>query len=246
MTTRPAAGSGGGSAPRRSYDALLTDVEATLASGELAVGDQLPGERVLAGKYGISRASVREAIRILDAMGILQVPRNSGPRSGPLVIATPSKGLGSALRLHVAAKKLPVADIVETRILLEGWAARTSPERLGPEALQEAHGLLEAMDAPDIEPGAFHELDARFHVALSRLGGNVVIETMMEALGGAISGYIGDALATLGDAPTVLDELRGQHHSIFAAVSSGERDTAARLMGEHISWLHDRARSERE
>lgn len=229
---------------RRSYDALLSDIEAGLLSGETSVGDQLAGERALAEKYGISRASVREAVRILDAMGILDVPTNAGPRSGPVIISNPSRGLGSALRLHVAAKKLSVADIVETRILLETWAARTAPERSTSEDLEEARGLLEAMDAPDIGPSQFHELDARFHVALSRLGGNAVIETLMEALGGSISGYIGDAMAAMGDAPEVLDQLRGQHHAIFDAVLDGGPEDAAQLVHDHIFWLYDRARQE--
>lgn len=232
------------SGAHRSYDALLADVESGLGSGSISVGDQLPGERVLAGKYGISRASVREAVRILDVLGILDVPANAGPRSGPVVISNPSRGVGSALRLHVAARGLSVADIVETRILLETWAARAAGEHPSPGDLAEARTLLEAMDAPDLSPREFHGLDARFHVALSRLGGNVVIETLMEALGGSISGYIGDALAALDDPRAAMDELRSQHHAIFDAVNGRRQDTAAGLLRDHIHWLDDQTRGD--
>lgn len=230
--------------PRRTYDALLSDIEAGLASGGLTLGDQLPGERVLAERYGISRASVREAVRILDVMGILDVPTNSGPKSGPVIVSNPSLGLSAALRLHVAARRLPVADIVETRILLETWAARTAPDRADPEDLERARELLEAMDAPDIGLDAFHELDARFHVALSRLGGNAVIETMMESLSGSIAGYIRGAIEALDGWPGIRPELNAQHRGILDAVRDGEKDLAADLVRHHIVWLYDQALKE--
>ena len=105
--------------PRRSYDLLLENIEADLRSGAISLGDQLPGERALAETYGISRASVREGIRILDAMGVLRSSSGSGPKSGAIIISEPSAGLSSALRLHMASSRLPVADIVQTRVLLE-------------------------------------------------------------------------------------------------------------------------------
>ncbi|WP_319801216.1 FadR/GntR family transcriptional regulator [Arthrobacter sp. VKM Ac-2550] len=92
-----------GSTPRRrTHDALLKDIETDLRSDKIKVGDRLPGERTLAQTYGISRASVREAIRVLDAMGILRSSVGSGPTSGAIVVSNPSAGLSSALRLHVA------------------------------------------------------------------------------------------------------------------------------------------------
>lgn len=230
--------------PRRSYDTLLSDIESNLASGGLKVGDQLPGERVLAEKYGISRASVREAIRILDVMGILDVPTNSGPRSGPAIVSHPAAGLSSALRLHVAARRLPVADIVETRILLETWAAATAPGRADPADLERTRDLLEAMDAPGLGLDEFHELDARFHVALSRLGGNAVIETMMESLSGSIANYIRDAIESLDGWPGIRTELNAQHHAIFDAIRNGEGEAAADLVRGHIRWLYEKARGE--
>ncbi len=121
-----------GAAPRRrTYDALLQDIEADLRSGKIALGDRLPGERTLAENYGISRASVREAIRILDAMGVVRSSVGSGPTSGAIVISDPSAGLSSALRLHVASNRLPVEDIVQTRILLETWTAQAGAARAG-------------------------------------------------------------------------------------------------------------------
>ena len=238
MTTAAA----GATPRRRTHDALLQDIEADLRSGKIRVGDRLPGERTLAETYGISRASVREAIRILDALGVLRSSVGSGPTSGAIVISDPSAGLSSALRLHVASSRLPVEDIVETRILLETWAARTGAARTGgDEDLEQAARLLHAMDDPGMDRAAFHELDARFHVALSSLAGNAVVATMMESLSGSIVGYVKDAMDAMDAWPDVLAVLRAQHHGIFDAVQAHDGELAARLLREHIEWFYQQA-----
>lgn len=227
---------------RRSYDLLLENIEADLRSGAIKLGDQLPGERTLAETYGISRASVREGIRILDAMGVLRSSSGSGPKSGAIIVSEPSAGLSSALRLHMASSRLPVADIVQTRILLETWAAQSAaalpPSDTQREAMAAAAALLAAMDAPDIDREAFHLLDARYHVVLSSLAGNAVIETMMASLSGAISGYVRNAVDGMENWPRLLTELRIQHHGIHDAVASREGERAAGLLREHIEWFY--------
>lgn len=234
---------GAGATPRRrTYDVLLKDIEADLRSGKIKVGDRLPGERTLAESYGISRASVREAIRILDAMGVLRSSVGSGPTSGAIIISDPSAGLSSALRLHVASSRLPVADIVETRILLETWTARTGAALSGgDEDLEQAARLLHAMDDPGIDRATFHELDARFHVALSSLAGNAVVATIMESLSGSIVGYVKGAMDAMEEWPDVLSALRTQHHGIFDAVEAHNGELAARLLREHIEWFYRQA-----
>ena len=238
MTTAAA-----GSAPRRrTHDALLKDIEVDLRAGKIKVGDRLPGERTLAENYGISRASVREAIRILDAMGVVRSSVGSGPTSGAIVVSDPSAGLSSALRLHVASNRLPVEDIVQTRILLETWTARAGAAREGGDAEREqAAQLLEAMDQPELDRATFHELDARFHVALSSLAGNEVMATIMESLSGSIVDYVKGSMDAMEDWPDVLEVLRTQHHGIFDAVQSRDGELAARLLREHIEWFYQRA-----
>ena len=229
-------------APKRSYDDFLQDIESGLRSGRIKTGDQLPGERILAETYSISRASVREAMRILDVMGILRSPAGAGPKSGALVVSEPSAGVSQVLRLHVASNRLPVSEIVETRILLESWAARTACAREDPAGLEKARELLAAMDKPGIGPQEFHALDAQFHLALSALAGNTVIETIMESLSGSIRDYIKDSLASLGQWPSVLETLREQHHWIFGAFEARDGEKAANLLREHVAWLYERTK----
>lgn len=237
--TRPETGA---TPRRRTHDALLRDIEADLRSGKIKLGDRLPGERTLAESYGISRASVREAIRVLDAMGVLRSSVGSGPTSGAIIISDPSAGLSSALRLHVASSRLPVEDIVQTRILLETWSAHTAATRTHPQdELDQAAQLLHSMDNPEMDRATFHELDARFHVALSSLAGNAVVATMMESLSGSVVGYVKGAMDAMDDWPGVISALRAQHHGIFDAVQAHDGELAARLLREHIEWFYQQA-----
>ena len=108
------------------YTIVLDWLEAELRSGAVVVGDKLPGERTLAERFGISRASVREATRMLEAMGLIRASAGSGPNSGAVVVSEPSAALGWALRLHIATRSLPMADVVAARVLLETDAAQAA------------------------------------------------------------------------------------------------------------------------
>ncbi|ALV45591.1 GntR family transcriptional regulator [Arthrobacter alpinus] len=223
----------------RSYEAVLTSIEVELREGRLKVGDQLPGERALALKHGISRASVRDAIRVLDSMGVVRTGVGSGPQSGTVVIANPSAGLASALRLHMATNHFPVADIVQTRVMLESWAALEAAAH--PRTVEQEsslRGALEAMNAPGLGREEFHVLDAAFHVQLSSLAGNAVVTAMMESLRSAIQGYVSAAIDSDETWAAMVPSLREQHEAIIEAVLANDGSSAARALKDHIEWFH--------
>ncbi|TQJ33834.1 FadR/GntR family transcriptional regulator [Arthrobacter sp. SLBN-122] len=224
----------------RTHQLVLTWIEDQLSAGGLAVGGRLPAERTLAEQLKVSRTSVREAIRILEAMGVVRAGVGSGPDSGTVVISDPTSALGSALRLHVATQHLPVADIVETRVLLESWAAAKAPQD-APE-LDDAAALLAAMDAPDgLSAGDFLALDVRFHLALANAAGNTVVSAMMGSLREAIQGYAAELTANLPDWEATASRLRTEHHGILAAVRNGDGGRAADLVAAHIGGFYKEA-----
>ncbi|MCV9994138.1 FCD domain-containing protein [Paeniglutamicibacter sp. ZC-3] len=232
--------------PARAYETVLGSIEADLRAGKIKIGDQLPGERSLAETHGISRASVRDAIRILDAMGMVRTSTGSGPNSGAVVISEPAIGLSATLRLHVASRQLPVADIVESRILLETWAAESADLTSNPEhsdeVLRRAGELLQAMDEPGLDREKFHDLDSQFHVLLSSLAGNAVIEAMMESLRLSISDYVSESVSGNEAWQKIAEVLRVQHHGIHKAVAAGDGTLAAKLLREHIEWFYTESR----
>ncbi|WP_233552631.1 FadR/GntR family transcriptional regulator [Jiangella rhizosphaerae] len=226
----------------RTHELVLRQVEADLAAGRLRLGDRLPGERALAGQLGVSRPSVREAIRVLEAMGVVRTAVGSGPDAGAVIVAEPASPLTATLRLHLATSHLPMGDIVQTRVLLESWAVREAAGRAEPEELAAPRHLLDAMDDPELPRERFHLLDAEFHVALAALAGNVLVATIMASLRDAIHGYVVAAAADLPDWNATVDMLRQQHRAVLAAVASGEGERAAALVADHIEGFYRTAR----
>ncbi|WP_142060701.1 FadR/GntR family transcriptional regulator [Pseudarthrobacter sp. B4EP4b] len=223
----------------KTHQLVLSWIETELSEGRLAVGGRLPAERSLAEQLRVSRTSVREAIRILEAMGVVRAGVGSGPDAGTVVISDPTAALGSALRLHVATQHLPVADIVETRVLLESWAvshARPDSPELG-----RAARLLEEMDADAVGVDEFLALDVRFHLALADAAGNAVVSAMMGSLRESITGYASRLTGNLPDWDTMADRLRAEHHNILAAVRSDDGERAAKLVAAHIEGYYREA-----
>lgn len=229
-------------AASRAYTIVLDWLEQRLRSGEIAVGDKLPSERDLAEEFGISRASVREGVRILDAMGLVRSATGSGPRAGAVVISEPSTALAWALRMHIATQSLPVWDIAQTRLLLETQSARdaaAAPElEQRQEVLDRAAALLDVMDDPDLPSFRFHELDTEFHTVLTSLAGNVVVETIMDSLRQATIGYVQETVAGLSDWPAVRSELQVQHRAILQTFRDRDGEAAAAALHHHITWFY--------
>ena len=224
------------------YTLVLDWIEAQLRTGHLSVGDKLPGERHLAEQFGISRASVREAVRILDVMGLVRSATGSGPSAGAVVISEPSKALGWALRMHIATRSLPVQDIAQTRLLLEtqsaldAAAAPDSDQRS--EILNQAAELLQTMDDPDLPSGWFHEHDSQFHTLLSSLAGNVVVETIMDSLRQATISYVQETVAGLPNWTDVRCTLQDQHKAILEAFRDRRGHDAADALHHPITWFY--------
>lgn len=226
----------------KNYELVLHRVEADLAAGRLRIGGRLPGERVLAEQLGISRPSVREAVRVLEAMGVVRTATGSGPEAGAVIVAEPVSPLTAVLRLHLATNHLPMGDVVQTRLLLESWAAREAAGRqVETSELEVAEELLDRMDGPGLSPEEFHLLDAEFHVALSGLAGNVLIAAVMTSLRSAIHEYVLAAVPNLPDWEATAVGLRAEHRAILAAVRTGQPDSAAELVTAHIRGFYQAA-----
>lgn len=242
------------------YRALLDSIESQLRHGQLRLGDRLPAERTLAEEFGISRASVREALRILSTVGLIRSGVGSGPRAGALIVSQPSDALGWALRMHIATRTLPVEDIVSTRILLEGEAAARAAQLIkqakegqaeagqeeqqaeaGQEeqqAIAQARTYLEEMDQTSLSDQRFHFCDTRFHYELSSLGGNIVMDTVIDSLHLATVSYVQEALPYLEDWQATKAQLQKQHRAILAAILEGDSQKARKEVAQHIRWFY--------
>lgn len=223
----------------RTHERVLAQIEAGLSAGKWSIGDRLPAERALADELGVSRPSVREAIRILEAMGIVRTAVGSGPSAGATVIDRPAAGLGAAVRLHVASGTLPVPDVVRTRVLLETGAVRDAAGRsTDTAALDRVREHVEAMADPGLDVAAFVEHDQDFHIELARLGGNQLVEAILSGMRAAVATYVLTGAEAGVDWPRTAARLCTEHEGIVAAVARHDAAEAERLMREHIEGFY--------
>ena len=222
----------------RAWQVVLEHVESRLLSGELAPGDRLPGERALSAELGVGRSSVREALRVLEVLGLIRTQTGSGPSAGAIIISTPGGGMSALMRLQVAARGFPVADIVRTRLILETSVAGDLAEAAPNPDLSGAEALLEAMDAPDLTPSEFLALDAAFHLALAEASGNQVITATMAGLRSGIEGYARAGVARIADWNATATRLRAEHRGILESITTADAAAARTRIHDHISGYY--------
>ena len=89
----------------RTHEQVVAEIENRLNSGKLKAGDRLPPERQFAEALGVSRGAVREALRILESIGVVEAGTGSGPTSGSRIVKDSTAGMGMVLRLHLQLPK---------------------------------------------------------------------------------------------------------------------------------------------
>lgn len=218
----------------RAYQVVLQWVDGQILDGRLAVGDTLPAERELARMLTVSRAAVREAVRTLEAQGVVRSSVGAGGAGGTTVTAVPSGALGRLLRLHVALANFPLPDVVEVRIALEVLSVRLAAQHATPEHLTAMRELLDTMADPQIEREHFNDCDTRLHVMLASAAGNHLARDFTAAIRESMRLPILDRFRTVGEWTEVADKLREDHEAIYAAVAAGDGDGAAALTEAHI------------
>ena len=218
----------------RTHEQVIAAIEQQILSGRLRTGDQLPPERQLAAMLGVGRASVREALRVLEGFGVLRANQGSGQVSGSTLVAAPSKAMTDLLRLHALLSNFTVDDIVEARIMMESWAARAAAERGDQAMLGELADLLRRMDDPSISSIEFNELDTQFHVSLSEASGNRLVGQVMQAIRDVMMSRMLSAFETIEDVPSTLEMLRRQHHELYSRVAAHDGEGAAECVADHI------------
>jgi GntR family transcriptional regulator, transcriptional repressor for pyruvate dehydrogenase complex len=218
----------------RAFEHILGELEASISAGALAPGDRLPPERDLAARYGVSRTSVREAIRVLEAMGIVSVRR--GADHGVVLLREPGNAFQPVLRLLVALRHVTLEDAIEFRVMVEAGAARSLATRDLDPALAE---LLDRMEEPGVRQREFHALDATFHVRLVRTAGNALLNLVEDAVDGVLRKIITDVALVAWDWDAIRPRLVEEHRAIHDALATGNGERAAALLTEHIRyWGH--------
>ena len=231
---------------RRAWEVVLQHIEGDLLVGRLVPGDHLPAERTLSSELGVGRSSVREALRVLEVLGLIRTQTGSGPQSGAIIVARPSGGMSSLMRLQVAAQGFDVRDVVKTRLVFESAVVTELAELVArdtadsaPLDLGVAAQLLDAMDADGpVSEAEFLALDAAFHLALAELSGNAVIASMMAGLRNSIESYVLAGAPNLPSWAETSGRLRREHRAIVSAIEAGDAELARMRVTAHITGYY--------
>lgn len=218
----------------RAWERVLARIEDDLLTGRITPGQRLPGERALAAELQVGRSSVREAMRVLEALGLLRAQTGSGPDAGAIILARPTGGMSALMRLQVASQGFPVRDVVRTRLVLENSSARELAARAEPVDLAAAEELLDAMDGTDLTPPEFLALDAQFHLVLAQAAGNEVITAMMSGLRDSIEDYTHRTVPLLESWAGTSARLRTEHRAILTAIRAADPELAGHRVTDHI------------
>jgi GntR family transcriptional repressor for pyruvate dehydrogenase complex len=229
----------------RSFDDIVIQIEDAILTGRFNTGDRLPNERDLAQEFGVSRATLREALRSLEGLGMLDIRPG---RAGGIYVAGPSgDSVGSALEALIRFRKATIADLTEFRVDFEGETAAWAARRAEPEDHQRLTRIAEAAQAAGALDTPWDEiapLDVQFHEAVAQAAKNEVRVAVMLGIHRSLK----HALAQLGS--LLHDELTQSVGPELAAIAQAIREAdaahARQLMQRHIEhwWSDFSARAE--
>jgi GntR family transcriptional repressor for pyruvate dehydrogenase complex len=221
--------------PPRIADAIADRLEGMILEGVLRPGERLLGERELAEKLGVSRPSLREALEMLAARGLLTTEK-SGTR-----IAQFLSPLLKPLAAMMQDKPGVTADYFEFRRFQEVHAARLAAERateLDREAIRRCTGrMTEAHAGGDLAQE--DEADVELHLLIYEASHNVVLLHVMRALADLLRNSIFYSRSKLYQRAGVRDELLRQHVSIANAIIAGNVKEAGDAAAEHIRFTFE-------
>jgi GntR family transcriptional regulator, transcriptional repressor for pyruvate dehydrogenase complex len=210
----------------RIYEEIVRQVRAMIAEGRLKSGDRLPPERELAEKFLVSRASLREALRALESLGLLEIR----PGEGTFVRQVSIERLIAPLALVVAQERGAIGELFEARRLLEPHVAALAATRATPDEIQEMARILEEQATEIARGGTGVTQDAEFHAAIGAAAHNRAITR--------IAGALVDLLAQSREASMNTHERRERshrdHRRILDAIARGDEASARQAMLDHL------------
>lgn len=205
------------------YQQVSDRLRDDIVDGRVLPGERLPGEADLCERFGVSRSTIREAIRLLEARRLVVTTR--GTTGGTFVAEPDPDGLEADLQfglgLLAATERVSVREIVEARELLEAPACALAALRRTDEQVAELRELVDHED---------HEL---FHLAILDMSGNELVGALTRPLYGALRHRVRRE-----DAPAAFwQRVAEAHLRILAAIEAGDSEAAEREMRDHLRTL---------
>lgn len=219
---------------RPAYQQVADQLRDLILTGSPAAGDRLPAEAELATDFGVSRSTIREALRVLASQGLITTLR--GTTGGTFVARVQadqvSQYLETSIRLMSGSDDVTVGAMLEARELLEVPAARLAAERREDHHLDAMHAALER-EVNSRGRGVKFEEHRTFHTIVTKAAGNNLLVMMTEPVFRVLQGRF--------LRPAVPEKFWAQvdndHAGIIAAIESGDGEASAGAMHEHLTRI---------
>jgi DNA-binding FadR family transcriptional regulator len=216
----------------RTHEQVIAEIENRLMTGSLKAGDRLPPERQFAEALGVSRGAVREALRILEAIGVIEAGPGSGPTSGSMIVKDSIAGMAIVLRLHLQLASFSENDVVEVLLLIERLAARKAVDLATEEDIAGLLALVEQMRGANAT--ALDEFETAFHARIVQIAENALATVLIGALREAQSPLNEIRVHGLDPTDSAARELANDYSAIVHAIAEGDGDRAAELLAGAI------------
>ncbi len=219
---------------RKAYEQVADQLRELILTGQIAPEQRLPNEAALASQFGVSRPTIREALRVLSAQALIRTTKGS---SGGSFVTLPtvdhiSEFLAANISLLSHSMDVSLDEFLEARELLEVPAARLAARRRGADDLELLRAALpEHPLALSTEEQFRHNKD--FHSALVVASGNALLSIAAQPIFSALQTHLTRSTLRRKFHQQVADD----HRSLMAAVEAGDEDAAAEEMRAHLAFL---------
>ena len=219
----------------KAYEQIAEQLRELIASGKLSPGERLPSEGNLARQFGVSRATVRESLRVLTAQNLIRTAKGSG--GGSYVTLPTVDHLSEFLRanfdLLTASQDVSLDDFLEIRMLLEVPAARLAAERRDAGLLERLHATIpeEPLKLTTQDQFVFNK---SFHTIVLEAANNKLLYVSAQP----IFSILQRALARSNLSTAFHRSINEYHRRITVAIGAGDADDAGEQMRRHLEQLH--------
>lgn len=221
--------------PVRASSDVIAQIRRAIMTGQYRLGDRLPTEREMAHQFGVSRVTVRDALRALEANGLVRV--KVGGQGGPYVSAPDIALLSDSIGTHLHLRGTTFQDLAEARQALETTAAQLAAQRATAADLDALEAAIQGpMRPPHAGDTAASSLD--FHTALVIASHNQALLAMFRATRALIQQAFDQLHA---QQPDMADAARQSHGELYAAIVERDAERAGALMRQHLEDFAARA-----
>jgi GntR family transcriptional repressor for pyruvate dehydrogenase complex len=213
-------------------DDIVEQLTSLIAREVLKPGERIPSEKQLCEQFGVGRTSVREALKSLSVMGILE----SHAGDGTFVSANSARYLERAFQWGLLLDHKVVNDLMETRLLLESHTAFLAARRATAADLEAMEHAVQGMEESVSDPKRYLEHDLRFHLRIAQATQNTILGNLLTTIRGYLQSWVEQTLAASPpDRPTSRATLSiTQHKKILRALKKRRAIEARRAMRQHI------------